>query len=168
MSSVVRRGLYPGSFDPVTNGHLDIIVRAARLFDELLVTVFLNPNKQALFSVDERAQLLREVTAHISNVRVGTHQGLLSRYASQQGALTIVKGLRAVSDFEAEFQMALMNRKLEGKVETMFMMTASEYAFISSSLVKEVARFGGCLDGLVPPVVAERLRERFAGGGHGR
>ncbi|MEW6307800.1 MAG: pantetheine-phosphate adenylyltransferase [Bacillota bacterium] len=167
MSSVTRRGLYPGSFDPVTNGHLDIIVRAARLFDELLVTVFLNANKQALFGVDERAQLLREVTAHIPNVLVGTHQGLLSRYASQQGALTIVKGLRAVSDFEAEFQMALMNRKLEGKVETMFMMTASEYAFISSSLVKEVARFGGCLDGLVPPLVAERLRVRFAGGGDG-
>lgn len=164
---MIRRGLYPGSFDPVTNGHLDVIVRAARLFDELLVTVFLNANKQALFSVDERAQLLREVTADIPNVRVGTHQGLLSRYASQQGALTIVKGLRAVSDFEAEFQMALMNRKLEGKVETMFMMTASEYAFISSSLVKEVARFGGCLDGLVPPLVAERLRERFAGGGDG-
>lgn len=157
----MRIAICPGSFDPVTLGHLDIIQRAARIFDKVLVVVFSNPQKEPLFSVDERVALLREVTRSIPNVEVDFSVGLLSEYAAEKGAEVIVKGLRYVSDFEAEFQMAQMNKKLAPSVETMFMMTANEYSYLGSSLVKEVARLGGCVQRLVPKVVALRLKEKF-------
>ncbi len=151
----------PGSFDPVTFGHLDIIERAARIFDQVVVAVFTNPQKAPLFTVEERLQMLRESTGHLTNVEVDASEGLLSDYAVRRGAQVIVKGLRAISDFETEFQMARMNKKLAPSVETLFVMTANEYSYLSSSLVKEVARFGGCVSELVPEAVAARLRAKF-------
>ena len=155
--------LCPGTFDPVTNGHLDIIERAAKRFDALVVGVLDNPAKQPLFGVEERVSLLEEVTHHLSNVGVDAFTGLLVDYAARRGADVVVKGLRAVTDFEYEIQMAQMNHSLAG-LETLFMTTAPQWSFLSSSLVKEVARFGGDVSGLVPSVVAERLRERLGGG----
>lgn len=154
----------PGSFDPVTLGHLDIIERSARIFDRVLVVVFTNPQKTPLFTTDERLSMLREVTGCWSNVEVDASSGLLSEYAERVGARVIVKGLRAVSDFESEFQMARMNRKLAPAIETMFMPTANEFSYLSSSLVKEVARLGGCVDGLVPAVVAVCLGDKLKTG----
>ncbi|MCL4424399.1 MAG: pantetheine-phosphate adenylyltransferase [Firmicutes bacterium] len=151
--------VYPGSFDPATNGHLDIIERAARIFDQLIVTVFRNAGKNPLFTMEERVELLREATAHIPNVRIDSFGGLLTQYAKEQGARVLVKGLRAVSDFDYEFQMALMNKKLDPELETLFMMTGQKYSYLSSSIVKELAGFGGCIEGLVPPNVAKRLME---------
>ncbi len=155
--------LCPGTFDPVTNGHLDIIERAARRFDALIVGVLDNPTKQPLFGVEERVGLLREVTPHLPNVEVDAFTGLLVDYATRRGADIVVKGLRAITDFDYEMQMAQMNHSLAG-VETLFVTTAPQWSFLSSSLVKEVARFGGDVSGLVPPVVAERLRDRIGGG----
>jgi len=155
--------LCPGTFDPVTNGHLDIIERAGRRFDAVVVGVLDNPAKQPLFAVEERVQMLREVTASLSNVSVVSFGGLLVGSVKTLGADVVVKGLRAVTDFEYEIQMAQMNHALAG-VETLFVATSPSWSFLSSSLVKEVARFGGDVSGLVPPLVAERLRERFAGG----
>jgi pantetheine-phosphate adenylyltransferase len=154
--------LCPGTFDPVTNGHLDIIERAARRFDALTVGVLDNPAKQPLFSAEERVTLLKEVTQDLPNVEVEAFAGLLVEYASRKGADVVVKGLRAVTDFEFEIQMAQMNHSLSG-METMFMTTAPQWSFLSSSLVKEVARFGGDVSALVPAVVADRLRERLGG-----
>jgi pantetheine-phosphate adenylyltransferase len=154
--------LCPGTFDPVTNGHLDIIERAARRFDALTVGVLDNPAKQPLFSVEERVSLLKEVTHDLPNVEVEAFAGLLVEYASRKGADVVVKGLRAVTDFEFEIQMAQMNHSLSG-METVFMTTAPQWSFLSSSLVKEVARFGGDVSALVPGVVADRLRERLGG-----
>ena len=151
--------LCPGTFDPVTNGHLDIIERAAQRFDALVVGVLDNPSKQPLFGVEERVSLLKEATQQLPNVEVAAFTGLLVDYAKARGADVVVKGLRAVTDFEYEIQMAQMNHALSG-VETLFMTTAPQWSFLSSSLVKEVARFGGDVSGLVPPVVAERLREK--------
>jgi pantetheine-phosphate adenylyltransferase len=162
MGEQVRRAVYPGSFDPPTMGHLDIIQRAARLFDELIVAVAVNSQKQSLFSLDERVQMLRECCGHLPNVRIASLEGLLARFAQQVGACAIVRGLRAVSDFEYEFQMATMNRQLAPEVDTCFLMTHQQYAFLSSSIVKEVARLGGAIETLVPPNVAHKLRERFA------
>jgi len=156
--------LCPGTFDPVTNGHLDIIERAARRFDALLVGVLDNPAKQPLFAVEERVSMLKEVTHHLPNIQVDAFNGLLVDYANRRGADLVVKGLRAVTDFEYEIQMAQMNHSLSG-LETLFMTAAPEWSFLSSSLIKEVARFGGDVSGLVPPVVAERLRERLGSGG---
>ena len=155
------RAVYPGSFDPVTAGHLDIIERAARIFDHLVVTVFNNPGKEPLFSVEERVAMLREVTSHIPNVEVDSSRGLLIPYVRKVGARVIVKGLRAMSDFDYEFRMALMNKKLDPDVETVFILTSSQYAYLSSSLIKEVASLGGCVTGLVPPAVERRLRQMW-------
>ncbi|HEY8374320.1 MAG TPA: pantetheine-phosphate adenylyltransferase [Pseudonocardiaceae bacterium] len=157
----MRRAVYPGSYDPVTNGHLDIIGRAAALFDEVVVAVLINKNKRTLFTVEERMEMLREATAQYPNVRIDSWYGLLVDYCREQGIRAVVKGLRAVSDFEYELQMAQMNQRLSG-VETLFMFTNPEYSFLASSLVKEVAQYGGSVAGLVPPSVEERLREKFA------
>lgn len=155
----MRKAVYPGSFDPVTNGHLDVITRATAVFDEVHVAVLVNPSKNPLFSLEERVEMLRECTSHLPNVTIGSFNGLLVEYAKQQSAVVIIKGLRAISDFEYEFQMALMNRKLNPTVETLFMMTSSRYSYLSSSLVKEVARLGGCIQGLVPVLVEGRLKQ---------
>lgn len=152
--------LCPGTFDPVTNGHLDIIGRAARHFDRVLVGVLENPSKQPLFTVDERISMLREACAAMVGVEVEGFSGLLVGFAKDQGASVIVKGLRAVSDYEYEIQMAQMNLRL-GEVETLFMSTNPKWSFLSSSLVKEVARFGGDVEGLVPDTVREHLTERL-------
>jgi pantetheine-phosphate adenylyltransferase len=151
----------PGSFDPVTNGHVDIIARAARIFDEVIVAVAQNSAKEPLFTVDERTQLLKESLSHLKNVRIDSFDGLLIKYVKSQGATVIVRGLRAVSDFEYEFQMASMNRKLDGDVETVFVMTSNEYAYLSSSLIREVARLNGCIRGLVPKNVEKALRDKL-------
>ncbi|MDI3540591.1 Phosphopantetheine adenylyltransferase [Koleobacter methoxysyntrophicus] len=157
------RVIYPGSFDPVTNGHIDIILRCSNIFDHLIIAVLKNPRKNPLFTVEERVILLEEVTKGIKNVSVDSFEGLLVDYAKEKKAAAIVKGLRAISDFESEFQMALMNRKLNSKIETIFMMTNSKYSYISSSLIKEIASFGGCIDEFVPPIVKEKLIEKFKG-----
>jgi|FaiFalFF_MnMetaG_3_1042247.scaffolds.fasta_scaffold01350_8 pantetheine-phosphate adenylyltransferase len=161
-SKRARRAVYPGSFDPPTLGHLDVIERAARLFDELIVAVAVNADKKPLFSLQERVEMLRECCAHLPNVRVIQLEGLLARFAQQMGACAIVRGLRAVSDFEYEFQMASMNRQLAPEVDTCFLMTHQHYAFLSSSIVKEVARLGGDVSALVPANVEKRLRQKFA------
>lgn len=158
---MVRRVIYPGSFDPATNGHLDIIERAAGIFDELIVAVATNIGKAALFTTEERLAMLREACRHLPNVTVESFDGLLVRYAASRGANIIVKGLRALSDFEFEFEMALMNRRLDGGIETVFMMTNAEYSYLSSSIVKEVAGFGGSVEGLVPKVVEEYLDRKL-------
>ncbi|GAA2779466.1 pantetheine-phosphate adenylyltransferase [Saccharopolyspora taberi] len=151
----------PGSYDPVTNGHLDIIERAAGLFDEVVVAVLINKNKKSLFSVDERLEMLREVTAQWPNVRIDSWHGLLVDYCKAHGIGAIVKGLRAVSDFDYELQMAQMNQRLSG-VETLFMSTNPLYSFLASSLVKEVATYGGDVSNLLPPKIEQRLLERLA------
>ena len=154
----------PGSFDPVTNGHLDIITRAAEIFDEVIVAVGNNPAKKTLFTIEERVALLKKAIADVGleNVRVDHFVGLQVDYARAQNAKVIVKGLRALSDFEYEFQMALTNKKLAPELETMFMMTENKYAFLSSSLVKEIVLFGGNPEGLIPPVVFAPLQEKMA------
>ena len=159
----MRRAVYPGSFDPVTNGHLDVIERASRLYDEVIVAIAHNEAKTGgLFSFEERMTLLQEVVAHHDNVRVTQFSGLLVDYARQEQAQVIIRGLRAVSDFEYEFQMALMNRKLDGDVETMFLMPKEEYTYLSSRIVKEIARLGGDIGAFVPDCIAQALREKFS------
>ena len=157
----MRRLVYPGSFDPVTNGHLDIVGRAARIADELIVAVLRNPNKTALFSVDERVEMLCEVTKEHDNVRVAKFKGLIVDFCKANDVSAIVKGLRAVSDFDYELQMAQMNYNQAG-VETLFMTTNPLYAFLSSSLVKEFAKYGGDVSSLVPEPVLDRLTVRLA------
>ena len=152
--------IYPGSFDPITNGHLDLIHRAARQFDELIVAVLQHDTKKADFPLKERLSMIREAVSEIGNVRVGNFDGLLVDYARRQGARLIVRGIRAVSDYEYELQMALMNRKLAPEIETVFMLPAEAYSYLSSRLVKEVCRHGGSIDALVPAHVAERLRPK--------
>ncbi|MET8811919.1 pantetheine-phosphate adenylyltransferase [Streptomyces sp. NPDC004549] len=156
----MRRAVCPGSFDPITNGHLDIIARASRLYDEVYVAVMINKSKQGLFDVDERMALIREVTAEYANVRVEAHHGLLVDFCKERDIPAIVKGLRAVSDFDYELQMAQMNNGLTG-VETLFVPTNPTYSFLSSSLVKEVAAWGGDVSHLVPPAVLTALRDRL-------
>ena len=151
----------PGSFDPITNGHVDVIERAAARFDRLVVGCLRNVTKAPLFDIDERVALVREVTAHLGNVEVDAFEGLLVDFCRARGVSVIVKGLRAVSDFEYELQMAQMNSRI-GNVETFFLTTSPVYSFLSSSLVKEVARFGGDVSDFVPPVVAQRLAERLS------
>jgi len=159
----VSTALVPGSLDPITNGHVDIIERAARLFDQVLVVIFPNPGKHStLFTLDERLDMTRAVLSGLSNVRVDADDGLLIRYARRQGVKVIVKGLRAVSDFEYEFQMAQMNRDLSEETETLFMISRPEHTYLSSSIVKELASYGADIGALVPPIVAARLREKFA------
>lgn len=156
--------VYPGSFDPITNGHLDLIERGARLCDRLIVAVLGNENKQPLFTVEERMEMLREVVAEYPNVEVDTFGGLLVEYARRKNATAIVRGIRAISDYEYELQMALMNRRLCPEVETVFLMAGEAYSFVSSRIVKEVIRLGGNLAGLVPPSVEVRLRNRVLKG----
>ena len=158
MSEIVA--IYPGSFDPLTNGHVDIIQRGSRLFSKIVVGVLVNLEKAPLFTIPERVAIAREVFRGWNNVEVDTFDGLLVDYARSQGASVIVRGLRAVSDFEYELQMALMNRRLSPEVETVFMMPAEPYTYVSSRLVKEVVALGGTVHGLVPAIVEERLREK--------
>jgi pantetheine-phosphate adenylyltransferase len=153
--------IYPGSFDPITNGHLDMIERGSRLADRLIVAVLRNRDKRPLFSVEERVEMLREVVAPYPNVEVGSFDGLLVDFAAAQGARMILKGIRAVSDYEHEWQMALMNRRLRPEIETVFLMAGEAYSFVSSNLVKEVLSLGGDISGLVPPAVEARLKKRI-------
>jgi pantetheine-phosphate adenylyltransferase len=157
----MRSAIYPGSFDPVTNGHLDVIERARKLFDEVIVAVAHNDKKQALFSLKERLDLLRETIGKIDNVRIAQFEGLLVEFAKAQKAGAVIRGLRAVSDFEFEFQMALMNRKLDAAVETIFLMPKEEYTYLSSRIVKEIARLGGDVSSFVPTCVAKALSRKF-------
>jgi pantetheine-phosphate adenylyltransferase len=161
----MRRAIYPGSFDPVTNGHLDIIERGCKLFDEIIIAVLVNPDKRALFSVEERSEILVEALTLIEKsgcrLSVDSFQGLLVRYAVEQKADAIVRGIRAISDYEYELQMALMNRRQEPGIETVFMMAGEAYSYVSSRLVKEVYSLGGTIEGLVPPTVEERMRVKL-------
>lgn len=153
--------VYPGSFDPVTNGHLDIIKRASNIFDEIIVAVFRNPNKDPLFTMEERVSFLIEATRDIPGVSVDSFTGLTMDYVRSIGAIAIIRGLRAISDFEGEFQMASMNKKIDNNVETIFFMTDTKYAFLSSSVVKEVAQFGGNVQELLPECVYNALQEKY-------
>jgi pantetheine-phosphate adenylyltransferase len=163
LDSALRVAIYPGSFDPVTNGHLDVIQRAGTLFDELIVAVASNDqkDKSTLFSIEERIALLRETCAHIPSLRVVRLHGLLVDFAKKEKVVAIVRGLRAISDFEFEFQMALMNRKMEPSVETIFMMPKEEFTYISSRIVKEIARLGGNVQPFVPNCVVRALAKKF-------
>jgi pantetheine-phosphate adenylyltransferase len=153
--------LYPGSFDPPTNGHLDLIQRGSKIFEELVVAILRNSEKSPMFSVNERSQMLHELTADLPNVRIDTFDGLMVEYAKSIEATCVLRGIRAVSDYEYELQMALMNRKLEPTLETVFMMPADKYSYVSSRLVREVAQAGGPVKGLVPEIVEQKLRERL-------
>lgn len=158
----MRTAVYPGSFDPITNGHLDIIKRSSKVFDELVVGVLVNPQKKGLFDIEERVELIKKAVKDIPNVKVESFSGLLINFLKQKHAKVIVKGLRAVSDFEYEFQMSLMNSKLDPNIETVFMMASAGNSFLSSSSVKQVAMFGGCIQGLVPdsvmPAVINKIK----------
>ena len=160
----MRTALCPGSFDPITKGHLDIILRASRLFDRVVVLVSVNPDKRTAFSVGERVELIRAVTGDLANVEVDAYQGLLVDYARQVGATASIRGLRAVSDFEYEFQMALANKKLDPQLETIFLNTHSKYMYLSSSLVKQIAAFGGDIDDFVPQAIIEPIKQRLSKG----
>lgn len=153
--------IYPGTFDPPTNGHLDLIHRGAKIFDELVVGILRNSEKTPLFTVDERVEMLRECTGQLENVRIESFSGLLVDYARERGAQAVLRGVRAVSDYEYELQMAWMNRKLDINLETVFMMSAGAYSYLSSRLVREIASLGGALEGLIPASVESRLRERL-------
>ncbi len=153
--------IYPGSFDPPTNGHLDLIERGSHIFDELIVAILRNPDKSPLFSVDERRRMLEELTAGIKNVRIDTFDGLTVDYAANVKASAVLRGIRALSDYEYELQMALMNRKLRPELETVFMMPAEKYSYLSSRLVREVAKLGGDITGLVPGLVGRRLSDKL-------
>jgi len=158
-----RIGVYPGTFDPITNGHIDIVQRGLRLFDEIIVLLAVNPGKKPLFSLEERLEMVRRSFHANPRVRVDATSGLIVEYASRHGACAILRGLRAVSDFDYEFQLALMNRKLERKVETVFLMTGLRWIYISSSIIKEAARHGGDISKVVPAHVQAALEARFAG-----
>jgi pantetheine-phosphate adenylyltransferase len=161
-----RIAVYPGSFDPVTNGHLDVIQRAACIFDKLIVAVLENPDKTPMFTQDERVSMLKKVTGGISNVEVEHFSGLLIHYMNTKNAKVIIKGLRAVSDFEYEFQMAMLNHKLNPEIETLFMMTNNKYSYLSSSAVKQIAMYGGCIKELVPDsILTQVLRKAGRNGG---
>ncbi len=155
--------IYPGSFDPITCGHLDVIERGARLCDRLIVSILRNEAKSPLFTIEERMKMLSEVTTPYPNVEVDCFDGLLADYAMRRGARAIIRGIRAISDYEYELQMALMNRRLQPELETVFLLAGEQYSFVSSKLVKEVISLGGNIAGLVPPTVEKRLRERLRG-----
>jgi pantetheine-phosphate adenylyltransferase len=159
----MRTAIYPGSFDPLTNGHLDVLQRASKLFDRVIVAIALNESKNPLFSLDERLALMKPAISRMRNVKADVFEGLLVEYAAREKAQAIVRGLRAVSDFEFEFQMALMNRKLDQKIETIFMMPKETYTFISSRIVKEIARLGGDVSPFVPPHVEVALKKKLKG-----
>ena len=153
--------IYPGSFDPITLGHLNIIKRAAQAFEKVIVCVLVNSEKHGFFKPEERVELIREVVKDLPNVEVEAFSGLLMDYCRRKDATAVIRGLRAVSDFEYEMQMALMNKKLNPNVETVFLMTGQQYSFISSSIIKDVAGLGGCITGLVPPSVEKRILEKY-------
>ena len=153
--------LYPGTFDPPTNGHIDLIQRGSKLFDRLTVAILTNPVKDPLFTVEDRVEMLKESTAMLANVTIATSGGLMVEFARQQGASAVLRGIRAISDYEYEFQMALMNRRLAPEIETVFLQPAGRYSFVSSRMLKEVFAFGGDVSGLVPPNVLKRLRARM-------
>jgi len=155
-----KKAVYPGSFDPITNGHVDIIRRGLEIFEEILVAVLENPKKKSLFSTKERVTMIQEIFSDRENVNVKAFHGLLVDFTKKNDAKMIIRGLRAISDFEYEFQMALMNRKLDPEIETLFMMPSVNYSFLSSRLVKEVSMLGGCLEGLVPSEVEKKLKEK--------
>ncbi len=161
MINLKNIAIYPGSFDPCTNGHLDIIERSSTIFEKVIVAVLVNSSKTPTFTVDERIELLKVATSHIPNVEVVGFNGLLAQFAHQQNAKVIVKGLRAVSDFEYEFQMSLTNNKLNPNVETLFMTTKSENMYLSSSIVREVARYGGSIEDMVPEAITEQIYKKF-------
>jgi pantetheine-phosphate adenylyltransferase len=160
--AIMRTVVYPGSFDPLTNGHLDVLQRAARMFDRVIVAVASNEAKTSLFSLSERAELVRGATRNLANVEAEYFEGLLVDYVIRRGATAVVRGLRAVSDFEFEFQLALMNRRLDERVETLFLMPKDTYSFLSSRLVKEIARLGGDVSPFVPPNVQVALKQKLA------
>jgi pantetheine-phosphate adenylyltransferase len=155
------KALYPGTFDPPTNGHVDLIQRGAKLFEHLTVAILNNPVKNPLFTVEERLEMLKEATSALGNVSIAMFDGLMVEFARQQGATAVLRGIRAISDYEHEFQMALMNRRLAPEIETVFLQPAVRYSFVSSRMVKEVFSFGGDVTGLVPPNVLKRLRARI-------
>ena len=157
-----KLAIYPGSFDPVTNGHIDIIVRGLKIFDRIVVGILNNPAKDPLFSVTERQEMLHASLKNFDSVEIDTFEGLLVDYALQRGAQAILRGMRAVSDFEYEFQMALMNRRLNREIQTVFLMTGLRWIFTSSSIIKEAARFGGNINGMVPKIVNQKLKRKFA------
>jgi len=158
----MKTAVYPGSFDPLTNGHLDLIERAARIFKHLIVAVAENPGKSPLFSIEERVEMVEKAVEKFDNVTIDRISGLTVDYVEQKGATVIIRGLRAISDFEYELQMALMNRKLNNRIETVFLMPNLQYSYVKSSHVKELAKLGGCLDGLTPEFVIEKLRQKFS------
>ena len=158
------KALYPGTFDPPTNGHVDLIERGAGIFDQLTVAILINPVKNPLFTVEERVEMLKEATSSLENVSVATFDGLMVEFARQQGATAVLRGIRAITDYEYEFQMALMNRRLAPEIETVFLQPAGRYSFVSSRMVKEVVSHGGDVSGLVPPNVLQRLRGRISRG----
>ena len=161
----MRRAIFPGSFDPLTNGHLDVIKRSLPLFDEIIIAVLNNPDKNPMFSVDERCEMIREILLTVKNgnctLIVDSFSGLTAEFAKAKGATAIVRGIRAVSDYEYELRMALMNRKLEPTIETVFLMAAEEYSYVSSDLMKQVFMLGGRVEGLIPDIVEARMREKF-------
>ncbi len=157
-----RIAIYPGSFDPVTNGHIDIVQRGTTLFDEIIVAILYNPQKESLFTLEERMHMLKESMKGIPGITFDTFGGLLVDYAHQRNAHAILRGMRAVSDFEYEFQLALMNRKLDRDIQTVFLMTGLRWIFTSSSIIKEAAQFGGDITDMVPPIVNEKLKEKFS------
>ncbi|MGD9006527.1 MAG: pantetheine-phosphate adenylyltransferase [Desulfobacteraceae bacterium] len=157
-----RIAIYPGSFDPVTNGHVDIVTRGKKLFDEIIVAILCNPQKESLFTIEERMHMLKESMKSIPGLSFDTFGGLLVDYAHQRNAHAILRGMRAVSDFEYEFQLALMNRKLNKDIQTVFLMTGLRWIFTSSSIIKEAAQFGGDIADMVPAIVNEKLKEKFA------
>ncbi len=159
------KALYPGTFDPPTSGHVDLIERGSKLFDHLTVAILVNPVKNPLFTVEERVEMLEEATGPLGNVSVATFDGLMVAFAKKVGASAVLRGIRAISDYEHEFQMALMNRRLAPDVETVFLQPAGRYSFVSSRMVKEVFSFGGDISGLVPPNVVKKLRARIKNGG---
>jgi pantetheine-phosphate adenylyltransferase len=161
-NDTMKLAIYPGSFDPVTNGHLDLVERGSKLFDHLVVAVLRNLDKEPLFSLPERVEMLREATAGKANVEVDVFDGLLVDYVRRRHANVILRGIRAISDYEYELQMAMMNRKIEPTIETVFMMPAEPYSYLSARLVREIARLGGPLDGLIPAAVEKRLRAKFS------
>ena len=161
MKDSKRIAIYPGSFDPVTNGHLDVIKRALRIFDKVIIAVGDNPEKKALFSVEERLEMLNSVTTSMENIEIDRFTGLMIDYAKKRNATVIIRGLRAVSDFDFEFQRALINRNINENIETIFIMTAGEYCFLNSGIVKEMAKFGGSIEGLVPIEVERELNKKL-------
>jgi len=156
-----KRAIYPGTFDPLTNGHLSIINRALNIFDKLIIAILINPKKIPLFSLDERKSMIEEVLKDKPNIEIDSFEGLLVDYAVKKGSNVIIRGLRALSDFEFEFQLALMNRKLNRNVQSIFLMTDYKWFYISSTIIKEAASLGGKIDGLVPPIVCKKLKEKY-------